>query len=82
MVRLEREGESFVFITGKTQQKQDINILINAISELKNNPPDVGKIKEGLIFLDKTPEIDIRKDLRALLMQTLDRDSHNPIHQT
>ncbi len=73
MVRLEREGESFVFITGKTQQKQDINILVNALSELKNNPPDVGKIKDGLIFLDKTPEIDIRKDLRTLLMRELEK---------
>jgi hypothetical protein len=73
MVRLEREGESFVFITGKTQQKQDINILISAISELKNNPPDVEKIKEGLIFLDNTPEIDIRKDLRTLLMRELEK---------
>jgi len=73
MVRLEREGDSFVFITGKTQQAQDINILVNAISELKNNPPELEKIKEGLIFLDKTPEIDIRKDLRTLLMQVLEK---------
>jgi hypothetical protein len=72
MVRLEREGDSFVFITGKTQQAQDISILVNAISELKNNPRDLAKIKEGLIFLDKTPEIDIRKDLRTLLMQVLE----------
>jgi hypothetical protein len=73
MVRLEREGDSFVFITGKTQQAQDISILINAISELKNNPPELAKIKEGLVFLDKTPEIDIRKDLRTLLMQVLEK---------
>jgi hypothetical protein len=73
MVRLEREGDSFVFITGNAQKAQDISILVNAISELKNNPPDHGKIKEGLIFLDKTPEIDIRKDLRTLLMQVLEK---------
>jgi hypothetical protein len=73
MVRLEREGDSFVFITGNTQQKQDINILISAISELQNKSPDVGKIKDGLIFLDKTPEIDIRKDLRTLLMRELEK---------
>jgi hypothetical protein len=73
MVRLEREGDSFVFITGNAQQKQDISILVNAISELKNNPPDVEKIKEGLIFLDKTPEMDIRNDLRILLMQVLEK---------
>lgn len=72
MVRLEREGDSFVFITGNAQKAQDISILINAISELKNNSPDPAKIKDGLIFLDKTPEIDIRKDLRTLLMQVLD----------
>jgi hypothetical protein len=73
MVRLEREGDSFVFITGKTQQAQDINILVNAISEIKNNPPELAKIKEGLIFLDKTPEMDIRNDLRILLMQVLEK---------
>jgi hypothetical protein len=69
----EREGDSFVFITGQTQQKQDISILISAISELKNNPPDISKIKEGLIFLDKSPEIDIRKDLRTSLLQVLEK---------
>jgi hypothetical protein len=73
MVRLEREGDSFVFITGNAQKAQDISILINAISELKNNSPDPAKIKDGLIFLDKTPEIDIRKDLRTLLMQVLEK---------
>lgn len=72
MVRLEREGDSFVFITGQSQQKNDINILISALSELKNNPPDLSKIKEGLIFLDKSPEIDIRKDLRTSLLQVLE----------
>jgi hypothetical protein len=73
MVRLEREGDSFVFITGNSQKAQDISVLVNAISELKNNPPDPAKIKEGLIFLDKTPEIDIRKDLKTLLMQILEK---------
>jgi hypothetical protein len=73
MVRLEREGDSFVFITGNAQKAQDISILVNAISELKSNPPDPAKIKDGLIYLDKTPEIDIRKDLRTLLMQVLDK---------
>jgi len=72
MVRLEREGDSFVFITGNTQKPQDISILVNAISELNNNPPDPAKIKEGLIFLDKTPENDIRKDLRTIMMQVLE----------
>jgi len=72
MVRLEREGDSFVFITGNTQKLQDISILVNAISELNNNPPDPAKIKEGLIFLDKTPENDIRKDLRTIMMQVLE----------
>ena len=72
MVLLEREGDSFVFITGNAQKAQDISILVNAIYELKNNPPDPAKIKEGLIFLDKNAEIDIRKDLRTLLMQVLD----------
>jgi hypothetical protein len=72
MVRLEREGDSFVLITGQTQQKQDISILISAISELKNNPPDISKIKEGLIFLDKSPETDIRKDLRTSMLQVLE----------
>lgn len=73
MVRLEREGDSFVFITGNSQQKQDINILVSAISELKIDTPDHEKIKEGLIFLDKTPEIDIRKVLRTLLLQVLEK---------
>jgi len=73
MVRLEREGDSFVFITGKTQKAQDMSILINAISELRNNPPDPAKIKEGIIFLDKSHDINIRKELRTLLIQVLEK---------
>lgn len=72
MVRLEREGNSFVFITGKTQHSPDINVLISAISELKNNPPDPVKIKEGLQFLDNFPGIDIRKEVRELLQKALE----------
>ena len=72
MVRLEREGNSFVFITGKTQQTQDINVLISAISELMKNPPDPVKIKEGLQFLDTFPGIDIRKEVRESLQKALD----------
>ena len=72
MVRLEREGNSFVFITGKTQQTQDINVLISAISELRKNPPDAAKIKEGLLFLDSFPGIDIRKEIRESLLKALE----------
>jgi hypothetical protein len=73
MVRLEREGDSFVFITGKTEHVQDISILVNAISELKNNSPDIAKIKDGIIYLDKNAEIDIRKDMRTLLLQAIEK---------
>ncbi len=44
MVRLERQGDSFVLITGTTQ-RQDASILINALSELQRNPPDIARIK-------------------------------------
>ena len=72
MVRLEKEGNSFVFITGKTQETQDIGVLISAISELKKNPSDPGKIKEGLLFLDNFPGIDIRKEVRESLQKALE----------
>lgn len=72
MVRLEKEGNSFVFITGKTQQTQDISVLISAISELKKNPSDPAKIKEGLLFLDNFPGIDIRKEVRESLQNALE----------
>lgn len=72
MVRLEKEGNSFVFITGKTQQTQDISVLISAISELKKNPSDPAKIKEGLMFLDNFPGIDIRKEVRESLQNALE----------
>jgi len=72
MVRLEKEGNSFVFITGKTHETQDIGVLISAISELKKNPSDPGKIKEGLLFLDNFPGIDIRKEVRESLQKALE----------
>lgn len=71
MVRLERQGDSFVFITGTTQ-KQDISVLINAISELQKNSPDKNKIKEGLLYLDNSMGIDIRKEIRTVLQKALD----------
>lgn len=72
MVRLEKEGNSFVFITGKTQHTQDISVLLNAISELNKIPSDPAKIKEGLMFLDNFPGIDIRKEVRESLQKALE----------
>lgn len=72
MVRLEREGDSFVLVTGSTQQKQDIGVLINAISELKKNPPDMARIKEGLFYLENSGGIDIKKEIKTLLQKALE----------
>lgn len=68
MVRLERQGDSFVFITGTTQ-RQDISILINALSELQKNSWDLSKIKEGLSYLDNSAGIDIRKEIKSVLQK-------------
>ncbi len=68
MVRLERQGDSFVFITGTTQ-RQDIGVLINALSELQKNSCDLSKIKEGLSYLDNSAGIDIRKEIKAVLQK-------------
>ncbi|MDD5473686.1 MAG: hypothetical protein PHU34_06000 [Candidatus Methanoperedens sp.] len=68
MVRLERQGDSFVFITGTTQ-RQDIGVLINALSELQKNSWDLSKIKEGLSYLDNSAGIDIRKEIKAVLQK-------------
>jgi hypothetical protein len=72
MVRLEKQGDSFVFVTG-TAPKQDLSVLINAISELQKNPPDKNKIKEGILFLDNPGGKDIRKELMSLLQKSLER---------
>ena len=73
MVRLEREGNSFVLITGQTQ-KQDTSILIRAISELQKNSPDLVRIKEGLLYLDKSTGIDIRKEIKSLMQKALENN--------
>ncbi len=70
MVRLERQGDSFVMITG-TAQEQDIKILINAISELQKNSPDKNKIKEGLLYLDNSTGIDLRNEIKKVLEKAL-----------
>ena len=72
MVRLEREGNSFVFITGKSQPVQDINILVNALSELQNSTPDASKIKEGLLYIDNSNEFDIRNEIKNILKKALE----------
>lgn len=72
MVRLEREGNSFVFITGKSQSVQDINILLNALSELRNSTPDTSKIKEGLLYIDNSNESDIRNEIKNILKKALE----------
>ena len=72
MVRLEKQGDSFVMITG-TAPKMDVSILINAISELHKNPPDRNKIKEGILYLDNSAGTDIRNDIRTLLQNALER---------
>ncbi|NJD51499.1 MAG: hypothetical protein FIB07_01375 [Candidatus Methanoperedens sp.] len=72
MVRLEREGNSFVFITGKTQPVQDINILVNALSELRNSSPDALKIKEGLLYIDNSNESDILDEIKNILKKALE----------
>ncbi len=72
MVRLEKQGDSFVMITG-TAPKMDVDVLINAISEIHKNPPDRSKIKEGILYLDNSAGTDIRKDIRTLLQNALER---------
>lgn len=71
MVRLERQGDSFVLVTGITQ-RQDTSILINALSELQKNSPDMAKIKEGLFYLDNSVGIDIRKEIKTVLQKAVE----------
>lgn len=70
MVRLEKQGDSFVLVTG-TAPKQDIGVLIDAILELQKNPPDKEKIRKGLLFLEKPMGMDIRKELIIALQEFL-----------
>lgn len=72
MVRLEKQGDSFVLVTG-TAPKQDIGVLINAIQEIQKNPPDKNMIKEGLHFLDNPGGTDIRTELIILLKKSLEK---------
>ncbi len=72
MVRLERQGDSFVLITGAAQ-KQDISILTHAISELQKNSPDMVRIKEGLFYLDNSAGIDIRKEIKTILQKAVEK---------
>ncbi len=74
MVRLEKQGDSFVMITG-TAPKMDVDVLINAISEIHKNPPDKNKIKEGILYLDNSAGTDLRKEIRVLLQNALESKS-------
>jgi len=68
MVRLERQGDSYVLVTGSSQ-KQDISVLISALFELKNPTPDSSKIREGLEYLDNCGGADFRKEIRTILQK-------------
>lgn len=72
MVRLERQGDSFVFVTG-TAPRQNIDILLKAISELQKNSPDTARIKEGILYLDNSAGIEIRKEIKSLLLEAINK---------
>ncbi len=74
MVRLEKQGDSFVMITGQKENmpQPDINDLIAAISELQKNPQDKNKIREGLLYLDNSAGPDLRKEIRTILQKAVD----------
>ncbi len=76
MVRLEKQGDSFVMITGGGQKQnipqQSINDLITAISELQKNPPDKTKIQDGIIYLDTSMGVDLRKEIKCILQKAVD----------
>ncbi len=74
MVRLEKQGNTFVMITGQKENipQPVINDLIDAISELQKNPRDKNKIKEGLLFLDGSTNIDLRNEIRDILQKAME----------
>jgi hypothetical protein len=74
MVRLERHGDSYVLVTGSSQ-KQDISVLIRALSELQKSSPDSAKIREGLLYLDKCGIADFRKEIKTVLQNAIDSRS-------
>jgi hypothetical protein len=74
MVRLERHGDSYVLVTGSSQ-KQDISVLISALSELQKSSPDSKKIREGLLYLDNCDIADFRKEIRTVLQNAIDSRS-------
>ncbi len=74
MVRLERQGDSYVLVTG-TSQRQDIGVLISALSELAKPAPDSTKIRDGLQYLDNCGTADFRKELRTVLQKAVENRS-------
>ncbi|MFH0904835.1 MAG: hypothetical protein V1854_06595 [Methanobacteriota archaeon] len=74
MVRLERHGDSYVLVTGASQ-KQDISVLISALSELQKSSPDSAKIREGLLYLDNCSIADFRKEIKTVLQNAIDSRS-------
>ncbi len=74
MVRLERHGDSYVMVTGMSQ-KQDISVLISALSELAKSSPDSAKIKDGIQYLDNCGGADFRKEIRTVLQKAADSGS-------
>lgn len=71
MVRLEREGDAFVLVTG-TSQKKDINVLINALLEAQKDHPDSDTIIEGVSYLDNSAGVDLRKEIRTVLQKAME----------
>jgi hypothetical protein len=74
MVRLERHGDSYVLVTCSSQ-KQDIDVLISALSELQKSSPDSAKIRAGLLYLDNCGIADFRKEIKTVLQNAIDSRS-------
>jgi hypothetical protein len=74
MVRLEKQGDKFVMITGQKQNISQPSIydLITAISELEKNPVDKNKIQDGLVYLDNFTGLDLRDEIRAILKRAIE----------
>jgi hypothetical protein len=76
MVRLEKQGDSFVMITGGSQKQnlpqQSINDLITGIIELQKNPPDKTKIQDGILYLDNSAGVDLRREIKNILQKAMD----------
>ncbi|HIH44363.1 MAG TPA: hypothetical protein HA257_04585 [Candidatus Methanoperedenaceae archaeon] len=76
MVRLERNGDTTIFVASQ-KKDEGVELLVSALAVTSsgsagNSRDNAAKLEEGLRYLDSVPPAKVRDELRRHLAKALD----------